>query len=269
MTLILNSFVFLFGLIIGSFLNCVIYRLEKGKSFLKGRSFCPQCKHLLGFFDLIPLLSFSFLRGKCRYCKKIISWQYPIVEISTALIFLLIFNYQFAIYNQFSITNFQNFLNFAYLLIVSCFLLIIFVFDFKHYIIPDEVIFPAIILSLIFNLQFAILNGLQSFGPAIFSASAAAGFFLAIVLISKGKWMGIGDIKLAFLMGLILSWPNILVALLFAFWSGALVGIILIIFRKKKLRSEIPFGPFLIGATFAALFLGEKIISWYLNLIRF
>jgi len=199
--------IFLFGLIVGSFLNCVVYRLETGGSFLKGRSFCPHCKHNLALQDLIPVFSFLFLRGKCRYCGQKISWQYPIVEISTAVIFFIIFNFQFLTSKQFLIFNF---LDLFYYWVIASFLIIVFVYDLKHYIIPDKVIYPAIALAFIYNLARLRLDG---FGPEVFVAAfGAAAFFAAIVLVSRGKWMGIGDIKLAFLMGLILGWPNIFVA---------------------------------------------------------
>jgi len=99
MSLIFYLIIFIFGACIGSFLNCLIYRLDSKQSFLKGRSFCPHCKHQLGFFDLIPILSFIIVKGKCRYCKKKISWQYPLVEIATGIVFLLILNYELRIMN--------------------------------------------------------------------------------------------------------------------------------------------------------------------------
>ena len=134
------------------------------------------------------------------------------------------------------------------------FLIIIFVYDLKHYIIPDKVIFPAIGIALIFNYY------------SILSALAAAVFFLTIVLISRGKWMGIGDIKLAFLMGLFLGWPNIVVALFSAIFLGAIMGIGLIMSGRKTLKSEVPFGPFLVFGTFLALFWGESLINFYFSL---
>ena len=246
MEILTYIFVFFFGLIVGSFLNCVIYRLEEGKSFLKGRSFCPDCKHTLSWQDLIPLLSFLILKGKCRYCKKPISWQYPLVELATGILFILIL-------------NFSTRPGGVILFVVSCFLIVIFVYDLKHYIIPDKIIYPAIAIALIFNFQFSIFN------YSIFSAFGAAAFFLAIVLVSRGKWMGVGDIKLAFLMGLILGFPNILAALFLAFLIGAIIGVGLIVSQKKTLKSEVPFGPFLVTGTFIALFWGENIINWYLN----
>lgn len=259
---------FILGLIVGSFLNCVIYRLEKKESFLSGRSYCPHCHHSLCWEDLIPVLSFLTLEGKCRYCQKPISWQYPLVELATGILFAAIFSQ--------SIFNLQSTI---YNLIIACFLIIIFVFDFKHYIIPDKVIYPAIVISLIFNFQFSISNKLQPLGEnplslalfiySILSALGAAAFFLAIILISRGQWMGWGDVKLAFFMGLFLGFPNILVALFSAFFIGAVVGLILIALNKKTLKSEVPFGPFLVGGTFLALFFGQYFINSYLSLFFF
>ena len=267
-------FVFIFGLIVGSFLNCVIYRLEVGKSFLKGRSFCPDCKHDLSWLDLIPVFSYIFLSGKCRYCDKKISIQYPIVEILTASIFLLIFNFQFSIFNQFENIKFENLIGITFLLIISSLLVIIFVFDLKHFIIPDRVLFTLIgivflykvfeILSLdnwnlISNFKFQISNFLLS-------AIGASGFFLLIYLISRGKWIGFGDVKFAFFMGIFLGFPNIIVGLYSAFMIGAIIGVGLILAKRKKMKSEIPFGPFLIIGTSIAFFWGNQIINWYFNL---
>jgi len=264
----MNLFVFLFGLIIGSFLNCVIYRLEHKQSFLRGRSFCPHCKHTLSWQDLIPVFSFLFLKGKCRYCKKRISWQYPLVEIATALLFLLIFNFKFLILNQFSIFNFETITYFLYLLIIGSLLIIVFVFDLKHFIIPDKVIFPAIGLALVYNFYQLLTTHypLSTVLNNLYAAIGASAFFLFIVLVSRGKWMGIGDIKLAFLMGVLLGFPYILVALFFSFLIGAIIGIGLILAKRKTMKSEVPFGPFLVIGTFTALFWGEIIINWYWSL---
>lgn len=254
MEIFLSLFIFLFGLIVGSFLNCLIYRLQinriTSREFLAGRSYCPYCKHKLSWQDLIPILSFLFLKGKCRYCRQRISIQYPLVELFTGIIFLSIF-------------NFQNLPNTCYLLIISCFLIIIFVYDLKHYIIPDKIIYPAIILAFLYHLyQIARVSPVYIL-EFIYSAFGAAIFFLLIALISKGRWLGFGDVKLAFFMGLLLGWPNILVALFLAFFIGAIIGIGLIVAGKKELKSEVPFGPFLVAATFLALFFGQQIINWY------
>jgi len=307
MDILLYLFIFFLGLAVGSFLNCVIYRIElqeneqeddsskKSQSFLQGRSFCPYCRHTLSWQDLIPVLSFIFLRGKCRYCQKPISFQYPAVEIATGLLFLLIFNLSTKDFllcsaehsNLFECSGLE-FFTLLYYLTISSLLIIIFVYDLKHYIIPDKIVFPAIGIALLY--QFFIIWNLPAlleaggfpsgFGnwkleignlepllPALLSALGAAGFFLLIVLISRGRWMGVGDIKLAFLMGLVLGWPNIFVALFSAFLIGAIIGIALMILGKKTLKSEVPFGPFLVTGTFLALFWGRQIIDFYVQRI--
>ena len=258
--LLSGIFVFILGLCVGSFLNCVIYRQGQKKS-LKGRSFCPKCKHALVWQDLFPVFSFLFLRGKCRYCKNKISWQYPIVEASTALIFLSLFNLQ--------ILNLK-FLNLTFSFYVASVLIIIFAYDLKHYIIPDKVLFPAIIIVatvriLDFGLGVLDFKNLLSY---VFAVVVAAGFFLIIFFASRGRWMGFGDVKLAVLMGLLLGLPNVLVALFLAFFLGAIIGIILMLFKGKKLKSEIPFGPFLITGTFIAMFWGCQMVQWYLNFLH-
>jgi len=264
-------FIFLLGLAAGSFLNCIIYRLEKKQSFLKGRSFCPYCKHILSWQDLIPILSFLILKGKCRYCKKKISWQYPLVELITGILFLLIFDFQFSIFNELPIFNFQNFLTTLYLLPTTCFLIIIFVYDLKHYIIPDKIIYPAILVVGSWQLVVRVLlNQTTNYTlqTTIFSALGASAFFATIFFISKGKWLGFGDVKLSFFMGLFLGFPKILVALFFTFFIGAIIGIGLVLTGKKTLKSQVPFGPFLVAGIFIAFFFGTLIINWYLTIFK-
>jgi len=277
--------IFLTGLIVGSFLNCVIYRLESlsGRPqrsslwrALRGKSFCPHCKHTLGWQDLIPVFSFLILKGKCRYCGKKISLQYPLVEIATGLLFVLIINYQFPKIEMLSNLTIVGLLDVCFLFLVSCFLIVIFVYDLKHFIIPDKIIYPAILVVFLYRL-FELLkfghwdligNWKLEIGNFLGAAFGTAGFFLFIVLVSRGKWMGVGDIKLAFLMGLFLGFPNILIALFFAFLIGAIIGVGLILAKRKTLKSEVPFGPFLVTGTFIALFWGPTIIDWYLNLFN-
>ncbi len=261
---LIGGFTFILGLCIGSFLNCVIYRLESEKS-LKGRSFCPHCKHGLSWNDLFPVFSFLFLGGKCRYCKTKITVQYPLVEIATGLIFLLIFS---ALGGP---ALGWKFLNLFFLFYVASALIIIFIYDLKHYIIPDKVLFPAIIITFVYQL-FSALGGPASgwkISNYLLAVLVASGFFLLIFLISKGRAMGFGDVKLAILMGLLLGWPNIIVALFLAFFFGAIIGVILMVKQKKSLKSEIPFGPFLITGTFIALLWGQQLVGWYMNMFLF
>ena len=159
--------------------------------------------------------------------------------------------------------------------------MIIFIYDFKHYLIPDKVLFPAIVVAFVYkffvNLSFSHWNLIEnwklkignsaSISNFILAVIIASGFFLTIFLVSRGKWMGFGDVKLAILMGLVLGFPSILVALFLAFFFGAIIGVGLMAFNKKDLKSEIPFGPFLIFGTLAAMLWGGQLIQWYLNLI--
>ncbi len=275
---IFSFFVFVFGLIIGSFLNCAIYRLEVGEGPF-GRSYCPKCKRVLCWHDLIPVLSFIILKGKCRYCQKPISLQYPLVEFATGILFILIFwHLNFAanlgeprLRGGFDLAFEFWILDLIYYLLISCFLIIIFVYDFKHYIIPDKALYPAIIITFIYKLVGIWNLGLGwnlEFGhwDFIFAAFLTSLFFLAIVLISRGAWMGMGDVKFAVFMGLFLGFPKTLAALFIAFFIGAIIGVGLILAKKKGLKSEIPFGPFLVFGTLAALFWGDSLLNWYLSL---
>jgi len=197
---------FVSGLVIGSFLNCVIYRLEKEESFLKGRSYCPNCKHILNWQDLIPVVSFLWLKGQCRYCQKPISWQYPMVELATGLMFLLIF---LASRDLAQPDNFLLF-NTVYLWVLTSLLIVIFVYDLRHYIIPDSIVYPGIIIAVLYR-----LFGIWNFGNwdiCLLAQFWCGGEFwvydlgfsilpafvlLAIILFSGGRWMGMGDLGLA------------------------------------------------------------------------
>ncbi len=252
-------FIFLFGLIIGSFLNVVIYRLKFGGSIVYGRSKCPQCGHILGFWDLVPILSFIFLRGKCRYCHKKISAQYPLVEITTALIFLYIFN-------QLSIINYQLLIQYCYLLFIICCLIIIFVYDLKHFLILDKILVFGAVISVIFQIALFILDKNTFHFWSLLYGLLIGGIFLgALYFLSRGKWLGLGDVKFGLLMAFWLGSPKVVIALFFAFVIGGILSAILLILHKKKLNSQVPFGPFLALGTLLALLWGGQIFSWYLG----
>lgn len=230
--------VILFGLIVGSFFNALVYRMGHSESVVKGRSKCVHCKHVLGVLDLIPVLSFFLLKRKCRYCNKNISWQYPIVEVVTALIFV-------SLYISFGLTA-----DFYFAALVTLFLVPIFLTDLYYYLIPDSICITGIIV--IFCAQ--LYRGVDVINLIIASA-IAGGFFLIQYLISKGKWIGAGDIALGILMGVTLGFPNIVYALGIAYVAGAIVGLLLIAFGKKKMKSEMPLGTFLSFVTFVVLIL--------------
>lgn len=154
-----------------------------------------------------------------------------------------------------------------YLWAIAAILIAIFVYDLKHFLIPDILVYSAIGMAALWRIvEFLNIGNFEPLFNAILAGIGAAAFFLAIYLVSKGRWMGFGDVKLAFLLGVFLGWPSILVALFAAFCLGAVVGLVLIAFKKKVLKSEVPFAPFLILGTAIAFFFGSPIIHWYLNL---
>jgi len=247
-------FIFLFGLVIGSFLNSAIYRLEAGGNIARERSRCPKCGHILSWYELVPLLSFAVQRGACRACKKSISWQYPLVEFSCALLFVFVWHHVPAYY------HFHG--EIVYLWYVFASLLLIFVFDLKQYIIPNRVVYPLILITLLWG-WFGSRYMLPEY--PFWSALGLSSFFLLQYLISKGTWIGFGDVKFGIFMGLFLGTPLVFVAFFFSYFLGALASLFLLWRKKKALKSQIPFGPFLILGTAIAYFFGWDLFLWWFN----
>jgi prepilin signal peptidase PulO-like enzyme (type II secretory pathway) len=247
-----------------------VYRLNVAESLTLERSKCPHCKEQINWYDNIPLISFVLLKFRCRNCKEKISWQYPIVELFTALVFALV-GYFF-----FDINDAGSWAAAIYYLGVVSFLITIATYDFLFMEIPGLVLWPAIGWTIAFNLFFdftALVPAADVLRIATYSGVLAAfTFFLVffmMVAVSKEKWMGMGDAYLVILLGLLLGWPKILLALILAFSIGAIAGIFLILTKKKKLDSQIPFGPFLILGTLISLFFYESIVGWYVSLFHF
>ncbi|HSW96779.1 MAG TPA: prepilin peptidase [Candidatus Saccharimonadales bacterium] len=240
---------FLFGLLIGSFLNVLIDRIPQGISVIKGRSRCDSCHRILQWFDLFPVFSFLFLRGKCRYCHKKIGWQTFIIEILTGIIFAAT---AFTLLTHVTSLILLAISLLYTLFILSCFIVIT-VIDIKHGIIPNVFVYPSVILSVGYHLLF-----FSTALPYFLSAIGAGGFFLCLFIITKGRGMGFGDVKLAVLLGFFLGFPYIIIALYIAFLTGALVAFILVLGKKKKFSGgTIPFGPFLIAGALLAFFYGD------------
>ena len=275
---------FLSGLCVGSFLNVVIDRLPRGEDVIRGRSYCPQCGHTLRWCDLIPFLSFVLLRGRCRYCGQKISWQYPLVELTTGILFALPTIQQF---NNLTIPIILN----------SLFLIPIFVIDLKHGIIPDKLVFPGIVVVLgyrlsgvvwrIWSLYSNLRGDVEGLGPYLLKTNffryhawlelrsllltllgsfVLYSLFFILHSLFRGRALGGGDVKLAFLVGLIAGWPNMVVAIFSSFLTGALVSVIFMVVGKKSFGDTIPLGPFLVIGTYIALFWGNNILGWYLKL---
>jgi prepilin signal peptidase PulO-like enzyme (type II secretory pathway) len=252
------AFLAIFGLIIGSFLNAVIYRLHSGDSIINSRSKCVHCNKQLKAYDLVPFFSWLFLKAKCRFCKKPISLQYPLVEISTAVLFIIGY---YLIVAQGNIVDAFVWSQFIFYLISVSFLIVIFVFDHLYQLILDKVTFPFMILAIIFI--FALqMNWVEH----ILAGVAGGAWFGWQYAISKGKWIGGGDIRLGAVMGLLLGWPGLLVALFLSYILGAIVSVYLLASKKAKQGAQIAFGTFLSLSTVITWLAGDQLLDWYLSL---
>jgi leader peptidase (prepilin peptidase)/N-methyltransferase len=254
------------GLFIGSFLGVLVDRLPRNETILRGRSHCDFCKKELKWYDLVPVISFISTKGRCRYCKRSLPLFYPIIEISTGILFVAtylftIYYLPFTIYGE--IVNSQlSIVNLLYYLFIVSGFIVIFFMDLRYGVILDKVLLPTALIVFLYlvliNQQLVIIN--------LLSAIGAFSFFLIAALLFKiirGKdGIGGGDIKLAFVLGLFLGLPNIVICLYLAFLTGAALGIILILWKKKNLQTAtLPFGSFLILAALVTLFWGNFLYS--------
>lgn len=237
------------GFSVGSFLNVLIYRIPKRESIL-GRSYCDNCKKKLLWYDLIPLVSFVYLKGKCRFCKRKINFSIPLIELATAILFVLTF-LKFPIIADFNLWFFLFFLSS---------LIVIFFTDLEDGIIPDKIIFPLFFLSLIYTvLTPNLLSHFLSFVIVFIT-------FLLIDFLTRGKGLGLGDVKLMAIFGLIFGFPKVIIPLYLAFLTGAIVSLILVLWGKKRFHEDtIPFGPFLVIGGIIGVFMGEQLVSLLLS----
>lgn len=253
------AFAFLFGLLIGSFLNVVIHRLPLGQSIVKPRSHCPHCEKPVVWYDNIPLVSFLLLKGRCRHCHEKISPRYFLVELTTGLV---------------SLQTFLFFREIPLYLATFCFLLapliaVIFI-DLKHRIIPNVISLPGIFVGVVVHTFAAPPMWEKEALIESLAGILVGGGFLFLVAwgyekIKKKEGLGGGDVKLAAMLGAFFGWQPVLMILLVASVLGSVVGLI-VVNLKKNWEYQIPFGPFLAVAAYFQLFWGQIILSWYLNL---
>jgi prepilin signal peptidase PulO-like enzyme (type II secretory pathway) len=246
----------LLGLVFGSAINAIVWRLYVGRSWTRGRSECPDCGHQLAARDLVPVVSWLWLRGRCRYCGKRIHWQYPVVELVTAVLFGLS---AWVLVGSDPVTA-------GFWLVMLVMLVVLAVYDLRWLLLPDKVMVPLIAVALVYA---AVTAGLAH-SPrvllgALVAAAVAGGAFYTLVWATKGRAMGGGDIKLVFAMGLMLGVKALVVALLLAFNVAAIVGLVMIAMKLRGRRDQIPFGPFLVGATVVGFLFGRQIFDWYLQ----
>lgn len=261
----LLALAFCYGAIIGSFLNVYIYRFHTGKS-LAGRSHCLSCGTVLRVLELIPLFSYLGLRGRCRSCGSFVSPRYFVVEATTGLLFIG------------SLLIAGNLLEMVYLWTVCSVLVVIVVYDIRHYIIPDTLTFSLTVFVLSW-LVFSVLQGVPYIDVlyTIAAAAAASGFLFFLWFISKGKWIGFGDVKLAFPLGLIVGATNVFSMMVLSFWIGAGISLLLLAGAKLQrgqlglrfpaanltIKSVVPFAPFLIAGCLVVLFTKLNVLDLF------
>jgi leader peptidase (prepilin peptidase)/N-methyltransferase len=245
--------IFILGLIVGSFSNVCIYRIPKNESIIYPASHCPKCHSNISPKDNIPLLSYILLKGRCRNCKSKISIQYPIVELLTGLIYLIIY----LIYGL-------SIQTLVYIILSSALIIIAFI-DLNEEIVPDVISLPGIVIGFIISFFVPYISFINS----ALGVLVGGGIILIIGLVGsvifKKEAMGGGDVKLAAMIGAFLGWRYIIISLFLGFFIGALAGIFLIVSKIKSREDAIPFGPFIVLGSFITLLWGEKIISWYIG----
>lgn len=238
------------GLLVGSFVSAYSYRVPRSVPWALGRSFCPGCKKKISWFDNIPVVSYLLLSGKCRNCKKRISLRYPVIELVSGLSFVGLG----WVWGNYLHGSPIELLFMLFLFVITFSILVI---DIEHQIIPDNMVFVAI--ASVF-LYLVILD--RPIYINLLSGFISAFFLLILHIITKGKGMGLGDVKFAILGGLVLGWPNTPIWMFLAFIIGAFVGIVLILFKRASFGKKIPFGPYLVVSLWLALIYGDWFLSF-------
>ena len=266
-TIIIVTLLIILGTALGSLLSVIIHRIEhQEKGIIIGRSRCPHCRKTLASADLVPIFSYIYLRGKCRYCNKKISPMYFFLEITSALVLILIYlKFPFAgtpgAASYFFDTAMA--LKFSLYAINSILLIGIFFHDLQYSKIPDIFIWPFVIVSLANN----IANKSSSFPDLLIACAIALVFFGGQRLLSKGNWLGEGDVYVSIGMALLFGWKLFIVAIVLTYLAGGIIGFALLAMRKVEQKSKIPFAPFMVFGTFATILYGQEILNWYANIL--
>jgi leader peptidase (prepilin peptidase)/N-methyltransferase len=238
------------GLCIGSFLNVVIYRLPLKKSIVSPPSRCRDCDYLLRWYDNIPVLSWLWLRGRCRKCRTAVSIQYPIVELITGALFVLVI----------WLTPVGPLLGSR--LILVCILIALFGIDLEHQILPNSITLPGIVIGLLFS-----LIAPPGWKDALIGAALGGGLLYGIAwayyLWRREEGMGMGDVKMLAMIGAFLGWKAVLVTLVLSSFSGAIIGVSMMAVQKGDMKYALPFGTFLAIGTVIAMFVGDPLVAWY------
>lgn len=241
-------------------MNAWVWRTRHDKSVAKGRSACPHCNHELAWYDLVPILSYIFLLGRCRYCHKRISMQYPLVESSSAVLFGLL-------YWVINPTNTYGWVQFVLLLATTVLLVAAYVYDALYMELPEKYMLSAIALGLVSLGLKAAQGGWDSLVPQLVGLGCVVLFYTALWYFSRGKWLGAGDIRIAAVMGLFLEPKQLLVGIFFTYVIGAVYGLYVMQKNKNKKGIKVPFGPFMIIGLYVGLLFGNAIANWYLHFL--
>ncbi len=265
--ILVSLILFALGTVVGSFLNVVIYRSVIEEDWVKGRSRCDHCRKTIAWYDNIPLLSFLLLKGRCRHCHEPISISHPVVEFLTGLLFVWWY-WGGSLFFQLTYAPFQT-LQPLFWLAIGILLLILFFADALYMILPDVVIGMLIVLTICYRVALVLSGIMQPHDllRAVMGMVLSVALFGGLWLVTKGKGMGLGDVKLVGPLALLVGWPGVVVSLFLAFLLGALAGVGLIVAGKRKFGQVIPFGPFLIIGCCLALIWGETLLSWYMQFL--
>ncbi len=256
-------FLGLMGAIFGSFIDAFTWRLHTKRNFVSDRSECEHCHHKLGFWDLIPILSWVFLKGKCRYCGKPITPVAPLTEAALAAIFVVSY-----LYWPLGLATWQGMTLFGLWLVYVVMLGILFVYDLRWLLLPDVIVLPLIALGIVdAAVQTSLYGGsiVDLSNQIVLGTAAMAGLYWVLYAVSKGKWVGFGDIKLAVFMGAVLGWQKTLLLLMLSNMIGLLVVLPGLLTKKLTPASRVPFGPFMIVAFVIVGLAGDRLIEWYIH----
>lgn len=249
----MNKIISLYGLLIGSFLNVCIYRIPRQESIAFPPSHCPSCDTNLRWYNLIPVLSYVFQKGKCGYCKEKISLQYPIVELLNAILYLLT-------YIKYGLT-----LEFFFFSIIFSILIIIAFIDLKDIVIPDVLVVFIIVITILYKIvSYIICHTPPQLLDSVSGLILSSLLFIIIIIASRGG-MGEGDVTLIGSLGLILGLEKIFLTVLLSFILGAILSVLLLVTKIKGRKDPIPFGPFIILAFITVVFWGDQLMMWYVN----
>ncbi len=280
-------YLILLGLVLGSFINALVWRLRKQDelvypelvdnkrrgskdnltkdelSIARGRSMCPECHHMLAAKDLVPVFSWIWLRGKCRYCHKPISWQYPLVELLTGVLFAVSYVFWPLEFDALGIFRLA-----FWLIFVTGFVALA-VYDLHWFELPDRIVWPLLALAVLQTLTvFIVGRDITILAQALLGAVVITGVFGGLYAVSKGKWIGFGDVKLSPVLGLLAGTPSkAFLVIFFASVIGTLVSLPLFMKDKNSFKKQIPFGPALLLATLIVVLFGTQVIDWYMSFL--